>query len=621
MSTKHIYEVSNGLVEKAVYGAAASNPSLRVFSPHRVVYDASHALDKVGIIAGGGAGHEPTFTGYVGRGMLTTAVSGDVFASPSAAAISSGVDLTPTEKGLVVIVNNYTGDRLHFGLAAEKARTVFKQEKKGKEVEMVVVGDDVSVGREKGGLVGRRGLTGVAFVCKALGAAAEADWETKKLGEFGRVMVDNIVTCGSSLDHCHVPGREKGDEERGALGPNAIEIGMGIHNEPGVQHIDDKPSSEDLLKHMLKLLLDQNDKDRAYVKFEKSDDPVLVINNLGGMSELELFAIAADVKRLLQSEWGLKPVRVYVGTYITSLNAPGFNITLINHKRIQSATGSDLLSLLAAPADAAGWVGVQNGWSDKASQSSLDDDLQESKERLEAKHKSGFSVSGSATSGARAENGPTCDAAQMGKALQSACEAVIEMEPTLTKYDTIVGDGDAGETLRGCGEAVLAALKENKIPLQRPTAALLGLDDVLESNMGGTSGALYALFFTGLVQGLLSSTKDSSEAASVKHWGVAAMSALENLGNYTPARPGDRTLVDALDPFCRTLDEEGKKGTAAVPAVQAAVKAAKDGAERTRDMTARLGRATYVGETKEKVPDPGAWGVWALVEGLLKSLE
>lgn len=585
------------------------------------MYDTTHTPDKVAILAGGGGGHEPTFSGLVGRGLLTVAVSGDIFASPSAAQICSGVDLANSDKGLVVIVLNYTGDCLNFGLASEKARAAFSGAGKGQEVEMVIVGDDVSVGRSKGGLVGRRGLTGAPFVAKALGAAAEKGWDVKSLGNLGRSMVKNFVTVGSSLDHCHVPGRATSDEERGALGPKAVEIGMGIHNESGVKHIENKPSGPDLIKEMLGLLLNKDDKERNFVSFEKDDDPVLIINNLGGMSNVELSAIVAEVVDQLKKDWDLSPVRVYCGTYVTSLNAPGFNISLMKHKAVSKDVNVNVLEFIDAPTDATGWSGVSQGWSDKAILKSADEHLKESEKRLEEKRNSGHAVSGSLVSGKSASAGPkNGDSDLAKKALTSLCRAVIDIEPTLTKYDTVVGDGDAGETLRHCAEAILKAAEDNKIQYDRATAMVLGVAEVLESNMGGTSGAIYAIYLTGLVQGLVKSTENSDEDASVKHWGSAAVHALESLGHYTPARPGDRTLVDALDPFCRTLQKESESGKGAKDALSAAVKAAKEGAEHTRDLTARLGRATYVGETSEKVPDPGAWGVWALVEGILKAL-
>lgn len=582
-----------------------------------MIYDAEHRRDQVAIVAGGGAGHEPTFAGFTGRGMLTAAVSGDIFASPSAAQICTGIDLAPTDKGVVVVVANYTGDCLNFGLASEKARNAFAGEGKGREVEMVIVGDDVSVGRSKGGLVGRRGLTTVSFVLKAMGAASVEGVDTKSIGKLGRSIVENSVTVGCSLDHCHVPGRPTGAEERGALSQESIEIGMGIHNEPGAKHLDQKPDAEQLIKDFLKLLLDQEDKERAYVKFEKDDESVLVINNLGGLSNLELSALAGDTVRLLASEWNIRPSRVFVGTYITSLNMPGFDITLINSKKVKDASGMELLPLLEAPTDAPLWVGAHDAWKKGSEIKTLESMEDESSKAIQAAQGTGHAVSGSLLEGKAASTGPmNGDSELVKKALQSLCKALIKVEPTLTKYDSVVGDGDAGETLRTCAEAILQAVDANKISFDRTTATVLGVAEVLESNMGGTSGAIYAIFLTGLVQGLIK----AEGTADVKTWANASMHALESLHNYTPARPGDRTLVDSLDPFCRTLQKQGESGKSAKEAVGAAVEAAKEGAEKTRDMTARLGRATYIGETKEKVPDPGAWGIWALAEGIYNVL-
>ena len=621
MSTKHVFDDPHGLVEKACRGVASTNSNLRFYAPHKVLYNAAHPRDKVAIIAGGGAGHEPSFSALTGEGLVTVSVSGDVFASPSSAQICSGVDLAPTDKGIVVLVLNYTGDCLNFGLAAEKARSAFAGEGKGREVEMVIVGDDVSVGRSKGGLVGRRGLTGAAFTAKVIGAAAEKGDDVKKVAGLGRSMVNNFVTVGLSLDHCHVPGRSTDPEERGALSQSAIEIGMGIHNETGAKHIENKPSAEDLIKEMLEMLLRDDDPERSFVKFNKDDEPVMIINNLGGMSCLELSAIAAEARVQLERDWNMRPSRVHVGTYVTSLNAPGFNISLLNHKRVSQEYGSDVLELIDAPTGATGWMGAQIGMKNKAALPTAQEQEEEPAKILEQKAKEGHAVGAKPSENKAASVGPkNGDAELVKKVIENVCKSVIDVEPIMTKYDTVVGDGDAGETLRHCAEGVMKALESNQIPLDRATATVLGITEAQESNMGGTSGALYAIYLTGLVQGLQKSTNDPNETASVKHWASAAEHARESLSRYTPARPGDRTLVDALDPFCRTLLKEAESGKNAKDALQAAVSAAKEGAEKTRDLTARLGRATYVGETSEKVPDPGAWGIWALVEGILKSM-
>lgn len=622
MATKHLFDDAQGLVEKSIRGAIALNPALRFYAPHKVIYDCTHSNDKVAIISGGGAGHEPGHAGVIGRGMLTAAISGEIFASPSASQICSGLDLANTDAGVIFVVNNYTGDCLNFGLAAEKARAAlaYSGNKKSGGVEMVIVGDDVAVGRERGGLVGRRGLAGNIFTCKILGAASEKGLGVKQLAELGRTLIDNTVTIGTSLDHCHVPGRPKGDEERGALAEDACELGMGIHNEPGFKHYDQKPTPDAIIKEMLTLMLNQDDKDRAYTPFDKDDAPVVFINNLGGMSQLEMNAITDVVLSQLEKDYGLYPSRVFNSQYMTSLNAPGFGVSLINHKRITAKTGQDLLALLDAPTDAFSWAGVTSGWGNPTGKPrDRQAETQEAEERLQKVRSEGGAVSALNTEGTGKQGGPTNGNPELvKKAILSACKAAVEIEPELTRFDTIVGDGDCGETLATCANAIKSALESGKISLDTSAGTALSIGSTIESNMGGTSGAIYALFFAGLVQGLVSSSKESGtegKPATKKEWGDAVETALDNLGRYTPARPGDRTLIDALTPFCRTLG----KGNS----LNEAVKEARKGAEATKDMKARLGRATYVASKDggDMPPDPGAWGVWALVDGLRKGLE
>ena len=161
-------------------------------------------------------------------------------------------------------------------------------------MEIVNIADDVAVGRARGGLVGRRGLGINIFTCKALGAASEKGLDVKEIAKIGREIVAQTVTIGTSLDHCHVPGRPKKAEEWGALAENACEIGMGIHNEPGVKHLEQTPEPQVLIKEMLNYMLNQDDKDRAYVKFDKEDAPIVFVNNLGGVSQLEMGAIVDE---------------------------------------------------------------------------------------------------------------------------------------------------------------------------------------------------------------------------------------------------------------------------------------------------------------------------------------
>jgi len=617
MSTKHVFPTAEGLVEKAERGAVALNPALRFYAKHKVIYDATHSNDKVAIISGGGAGHEPGHAGVIGKGMLTAAISGEVFASPSASQICSGLDLANTDAGVIMVVNNYTGDCLNFGLAAEKARAALaiSGNKKSGGVEMVIIGDDVAVGRARGGLVGRRGLGGNIFTCKILGAGTQKGLNVQQLKKLGDSTIANTVTVGMSLDHCHVPGRPKEREEWGGLPDEACEIGLGIHNEPGFKRLDRVPEPDKLISEMLGYLLNTDDEDRHYLDFDKDDAPVLFINNLGGMSQLEMNAITDVTIEQLAKTWSLHPSRVYCNQYMTSLNAPGFGISLVNHKNVARETGEDLLALLDAPTDAYAWSGVQTGWG-KATGQPRDRaaEEKEASDRLDAVRAQGGSVSGLSADAGKSAGGPSnADPALARRAIEGACKSAIAAEPDLTRFDTIVGDGDCGETLAFASNAVLKALQEDKIDLNNAAGTCLTLGTVLESAMGGTSGAIYALFFAGLVQGIVNGPGKTGSPAGLKEWGYAAKSALEQLGTYTPARPGDRTLVDALTPFCVELGA-GKS-------LKEAVEACKKGAEATKGMKARLGRATYVASMEgDMPPDPGAWGVWALTEGLLKEL-
>jgi len=221
-----------------------------------------------------------------------------------------------TEKGILVTVMNYTGDVLNFGMAVEKAKAA------GLRVEMLVVGDDVGVGREKAGKVGRRGIAGTVLVHKISGALAAKGASLEDVYKVAKLTADNIVSVGASLDHVHVPGRALPDpNSKETLAAEEVEVGMGIHNEPGSGRA--KVALPELVKTMLTQLLDSKDKDRAFLNVN-SNEIVLMINNLGGVSVLELGGITNEVVSQLEQSYNIKPVRVLAGTYMTSLNGLGF---------------------------------------------------------------------------------------------------------------------------------------------------------------------------------------------------------------------------------------------------------------------------------------------------------
>jgi triose/dihydroxyacetone kinase / FAD-AMP lyase (cyclizing) len=227
MQTKHFINDPTHLVNTALYSLTLTNPSLAFDAPNKIIYRRpSKELTnhpKVSIISGGGSGHEPGFAGFVGKGLLTASVAGTIFASPSAEQVRRAVATrVPTEKGVLVITMNYTGDVLNFGMAAEKAKAA------GVATEFFAIADDVGVGRKKGGKVGRRGIGGGIMVLKCCGALAELGGSLEQVYGLAKQVAGNIVSVGASMEHVHVPGREIPDPNSDEnILTEEIEVGMG----------------------------------------------------------------------------------------------------------------------------------------------------------------------------------------------------------------------------------------------------------------------------------------------------------------------------------------------------------------------------------------------------------
>jgi triose/dihydroxyacetone kinase / FAD-AMP lyase (cyclizing) len=351
---KHFHNDPSHIVSSSLRSLTLTNPSLLFDETNKIIYrNPAGAISKrhIAVISGGGSGHEPGYSAFVGPGLLAACVCGSIFASPSADQIRKCLlHRIPAEaEGILVIVMNYTGDILNFGMGIEKGRSM------GKKVAMLVVGDDVGVGRAKSGKVGRRGLSGTAFVVKVCGALAEMGSDLEECFMVGNLVVENLVSLGASLSRVHVPGRPyteaRAEEER--LGPGLVEIGMGIHNEPGCEKI--KADISSVIENMLAQLLDPRDKDRAFVSFDRLDQTVLLVNNFGGVSNLELGAIVTETITQLEKKYDLNPRRVYAGTFVGSLNGPGFSLSLLNLKDTGLGPGKSILELLDAPTEATGW--------------------------------------------------------------------------------------------------------------------------------------------------------------------------------------------------------------------------------------------------------------------------
>ncbi|KAF2740154.1 dihydroxyacetone kinase [Polyplosphaeria fusca] len=583
MSAKHFLNDPTHLVNTALLSIPLTNPAVSCDLANKIIYRKPNGASQVSVISGGGSGHEPSFASFVGNGLLSGAVAGTIFASPSAEQVRRCIlHRVEKDKGVLVVVMNYTGDVLNFGMAVEKARA------SGIDVDMIVVGDDAGVGREKGGkLTVLEGIAGTVLVQKIAGALAAKGASLKEVADVARLIAENTVSIGSSLSHVHVPGRsvvEAGDDE---LKEGETEIGMGIHNEAGSERkTTDLPG---LVTTMLAHCLDTSDKDRNFSDMSSQDEVVLLVNNLGGVSVLELGGITNEVVEQLAKNYKIHPVRVLAGTFMTSLNGLGFSISLLKIQDTGLGPGKTTLELLDAPAEASGWSAAiatdtwkRQGESTKNEEEGGVDEIQSSNLQL--------------------------DCAFAKSALTTALDRLVKAEPEITNYDTIVGDGDCGIGLKRGADAILKLLEKMK-KTDDAVVFLQNIIQVVEVTMDGTSGALYAIFLNALAHGLRQQSPKSPEQITAEIWGKALESSLQALNKYTPAQPGDRTLIDALHPFVTTLCQTGD--------IQAATQAADEGSKRTRGMKASLGRTVYVGgDGWQGVPDPGAYGLAELLLGL-----
>jgi dihydroxyacetone kinase-like protein len=278
--------------------------------------------DKVGIVSGGGSGHEPSHAGYVGKGMLDSAVAGNVFASPSPDRILKGIEEANSGKGVLLVIKNYSGDIMNFEMAKDLAMM------DGIEVDSVVVRDDVAV-PDSTYSTGRRGIAGTVFVHKIAGAKAEAGGTLPEVKAAAEKAISRIRSMGMAMTPCTLPGVGKPGF---MLADDEVEIGMGIHGEPGVNrsHI---LSAKELASVLLEKILADYD--------YSGKEVALMVNGLGGTPLMELYILNNEVERIL-SEKGIRVHRTLVGNFMTSLEMSGCSLTLMG-------LDDELQELLDAP--------------------------------------------------------------------------------------------------------------------------------------------------------------------------------------------------------------------------------------------------------------------------------
>ena len=432
----HFVNRRDAVVAEALEGfLSTSRPGelarLDGFPDVKVVVRADWDRSRVAIVSGGGSGHEPAHAGFVGRGALTAAVCGDIFASPTVHAVYSAIAAVTGPAGCLLIVKNYAGDRLNFGLAAERARA------DGLKVEMVIVADDIALDNH----ARPRGIAGTLFVHKVAGYHAEAGATLAVVAAEATRVANAVKSIGIATTVCTIPGQAAHTR----LDAGQAELGLGIHGEPGIERIA-LPLAGEIAAMMAERL------ERAL-----PPGPVaLLINNLGSTPDLEMGVVCHS---LLATKLGARASHV-VGPMrmMTALDMKGISISAL-------PLDDSLVHALQADCAVAAWPGAN--------------EIQPPKliamPRLESR---------------AAE--PASSEPRTRAALLAVCEALIEHEAELNALDARVGDGDTGTTFAVAARTVLSAI--DRLPLAQHDRMCAAIGQRLSEIMGGTSGVLLSIF-------------------------------------------------------------------------------------------------------------------------------
>jgi dihydroxyacetone kinase len=446
------------------------------FPSTKVIFNRRHNPNKVAVVSGGGSGHEPAHAGFVGRGMLAAAVCGEIFASPSVDAILAGILSVTGKAGCLLIVKNYTGDRLNFGLAAEKARAL------GKKVWMVIVADDISIE----GHINPRGIAGTLLVHKVAGYYAEKGRSLVVVAAKANAVAKAVVTYGVSLSSCNVPGNIQ--EQR--IPDGKVELGLGIHGEPGAKVIQ-FDSAQQVSELVRTKLLEKAKKSKSYA---------MLINNLGSSTPIEMNIIS----RALLSGVGAAKITHVVGpaSLMTALDMHGFSASLI-------AMTSDIATALAFEVEPKSWPGL---------------------------HKVVKSTAQVVHKNLKVKSIPASKNDAASKLIIAACDQLIAHESRLNYLDSKIGDGDTGSTIATAARALKNDI--GNLPLAKFDRLCSAISNRLLATMGGSSGVLLAILFA----------STAASAAEGRYWTIAFLEGLNKVKDYGGANLGDRTMIDALEP-------------------------------------------------------------------------
>lgn len=513
----------------------------------------------VAVVIGGGSGHYPAFAGLVGAGLAHGAVMGNIFASPSAHQVHSVATAAHEGRGVLLSYGNYAGDVLHFTQAQERMRAA------GVDCRTVLVTDDIS-SAPAGERHNRRGIAGDLVVFKVAGAASAEGYDLDGVERVAQAANDRTRSLGVAFGGCTLPGA---DEPLFSVPEGRMAVGLGIHGEPGIDEVD-IPTADGLAELLVDSLLAE-----LPDGVELPDARVVpILNGLGSVKYEELFVLYGGIARRL-ADAGAVVVRPEVGEFCTSFDMAGVSLTLL-------WPDDELERLWLAPCDTPAFR-----------RGAVSERVAVTAEQLASAEESRDIPP--------AVEGSQRAAADIARMLDAVAEMLHAEADELGRIDRIAGDGDHGIGMQRGSRAAATAAGEAAAAGAGAGTALHRAGDAWADKGGGTSGAIWGEMLVALGTAL----GDESEiTAAAVGGGVSAMK--DAVMSFGKAKPGDKTMIDAIVPFADDLDDRLRQGDDLVTAWQHAADVAADAAEKTAELTARLGRARAHGDKSIGTPDPGA---------------
>lgn len=585
---KKIINTPETVVQEMCNGIVLAHPELEVLYKYKVIKKKEINKNKVTLISGGGSGHEPSHAGFIGKGMLDVAVCGDVFASPSQIQVYQAIKATSSDKGTLLIIKNYSGDMMNFKNAA------FLAAEDGIKVDYLKVDDDIAV-EDSLYTVGRRGVAGTVLVHKIAGAAAELGLELEAVKSIAQKAASNVRSIGFALTSCTVPAKGTPTFE---LGSDEIEYGVGIHGEPGIKR-EKLSSADELAERMVTALL--ND-----LKIENADSSkiAVLINGFGGTPLQELYLLNNSVYRVLQ-EKGITVTRIFVGNYMTSIDMAGASISVLK-------LDDELERLLSEKSDAPAFTvfGPVQYINKHDILSKQDENKQSKKSTISA-----------VSSNNIIDNRLTLQ--NLIFIVEKMGEIIIANEVPFCELDSHAGDGDFGmsiakgfKQLQNEWNEIIESKSENM------GSFLEACSMVIMEYCGGASGPIWGSAFRAAGKNI--GVKKEATIDDLAKMLQAAVTGIQVTGERTfgrGAEVGDKTLMDALIPCANTLSECAKNNAKLKEAFVKGAQAAVEGAKKTEQIVARMGRAGTVGARSLGYPDAGAHALGVIFSELTESIK